>query len=240
MRDNEPVTSDVSQGTIDTSPRLVIFDLDGTLTDSAEGVVASFRHALAAVGAEAPAGDLAAQVVGPPIQDTLAGLGLGERVTEALTIYRADYTSRGWAMNSLYDGIADLLADLHAAGVRLAVATSKVEQTARLILEHFGIAGHFEVIAGASPDGRRAAKADVLAHALDQLRPLPQGVVMVGDREHDVIGAARHGIDTVVVRWGYGAADFTGDSVIAPAASVDTIGELRAALGLPAERVPDA
>lgn len=233
MRDNGPVTSELLQGAIDSSPQLVIFDLDGTLTDSAEGVVASFRHALAALGVEPPAGDLAARVVGPPIQDTLAALGLGERAAEALSIYRADYTSRGWAMNSLYDGIADLLADLRAAGVRLAVATSKVEQTARLILEHFGIADHFEVIAGASPDGHRAAKADVVAHALGQLGPLPERVLMVGDREHDVIGAARHGIATVVVEWGYGAEDFTGAQATVPAASVSTVRELRAALGVP-------
>ena len=240
MRDNGPVMSVVPQGAIDTRPGLVIFDLDGTLTDSAEGVVASFRHALAAVGAEPPAGDLAARVVGPPIQDTLATLGLGERAAEALTIYRADYTSRGWAMNSLYDGIAELLTDLRGAGVRLAVATSKVEQTARLILEHFGIAGHFEVIAGASPDGRRAAKADVLAHALDQLGPLPERVLMVGDREHDVIGAARHGIGTVVVEWGYGAEDFIGTAANAPIASVGTVAELRSALGLPEAGTSDA
>ena len=236
MRDNGPVTFTA----IDTSPQLVIFDLDGTLTDSAEGVVASFRHALAAVGAEPPAGDLAARVVGPPIQDTLAALGLGERAADALAIYRADYTSRGWAMNSLYDGIADLLTDLRAAGVRLAVATSKVEQTARLILEHFGIAEHFEVIAGASPDGRRTAKADVVAHALDQLGPLPDLVVMVGDREHDVIGAAQHGIGTVVVQWGYGADDFTGAGATVPAVSVATMTELRAALGLSEVQASDA
>ena len=236
MRDNGAVTF----AAIDTRQELVIFDLDGTLTDSAEGVVASFRHALAAVGAQPPTGDLAARVVGPPIQDTLAAMGLGERAAEALRIYRADYTSRGWSMNSLYDGIADLLADLRAAGVRLAVATSKVEQTARLILEHFGIADHFEVIAGASLDGHRAAKADVLAHALGQLAPLPDRVVMVGDREHDVIGAAEHGIDTVIVRWGYGADDFTGDQSAVPAASVGTVAELRAALGLLQVPVPDA
>lgn len=240
MRDNERVTSVALDGPLDTGPQLVIFDLDGTLTDSAEGVVASFRHALAAVGAETPSGDLAARVVGPPIQDTLAALGLGDRVAEALAIYRADYTSRGWAMNSLYDGISDLLDDLHAAGVRLAVATSKVEQTARLILEHFAIAGHFEVIAGASPDGRRAAKAEVLAHALSQLGPLPARVVMVGDREHDVIGAAQHGIDTVVVQWGYGAEDFAGAGAAVPAVSVSTVTELRAALGLSEQGVADA
>ena len=221
VRDNGAVTA-----------QLVIFDLDGTLTDSAEGVVASFCHALAAVGAEVPTGDLAARVVGPPIQDTLATLGLDERAGEALSAYRADYVSRGWAMNSLYDGIAELLADLRGAGIRLAVATSKVEQTARLILEHFGIAGHFEVIAGATPDGSRATKAEVLDHALAQLGPLPDRVIMVGDREHDVVGAAEHGIATVIVEWGYGAGDFTGPGAARPLASVATVGELRTALGV--------
>ena len=111
-------------------------------------------------------------------------------------------------MNSLFDGIPQLLADLRAAGVRLAVATSKAEPTARRILAHFGLDDHFEVIAGASLDGVRASKADVMAHALAQLEPLPERVVMVGDRSHDVEGAAAHGIDTVVVGWGYGQADF--------------------------------
>ena len=107
-------------------------------------------------------------------------------------------------MNSLFDGIPQLLSDLRAAGVRLAVATSKAEPTARRILEHFGLDEHFEVIAGASLDGVRSTKAEVVAHALAQLGPLPERVVMVGDRAHDVEGAAAHGIGTVVVDWGYG------------------------------------
>ena len=225
MRDNGAVTCTAA----DTRPELVIFDLDGTLTDSAPGVVASFTHALAAVGAPVPDANLAELVVGPPMHHTLAKLGLGDRADEAIAAYRADYTSRGWAINALYDGIAELLADLRAAGVRLAVATSKVEPTARRILEHFGIAGHFEVIAGASPDGVRAAKADVIAHALDQLRPLPQRVVMIGDRSHDVDGAAAHGLDTMVVGWGYGGGDFAPGE---PVTVLATIAELREALGV--------
>jgi phosphoglycolate phosphatase-like HAD superfamily hydrolase len=212
---------------------LVIFDLDGTLTDSAEGIVASFRHALASVGAEVPAGDLVGRIVGPPMKQTLDGLGLGERAGDAIAAYRADYTARGWAMNSLFDGIPQLLADLRASGVRLAVATSKAEPTARQILEHFGLAEHFDVIAGASVDGVRARKADVLARALGQLQPLPERVVMVGDRAHDVAGAAEHGIDTIVVEWGYGASDFRDPHVAeAAAAHVPTVTALREVLGV--------
>ena len=213
-------------------PQLVIFDLDGTLTDSAAGIVASFRHALAAVGAEVPDGDLADRLVGPPMHHTLAELGLGDRVDAAVAAYRADYTRRGWAMNTLYGGVTDLLADLHAAGVRLAIATSKAEPTALRILEHFGIADRFEVIAGASLDGTRAAKADVVAHALQQLGPLPERVLMVGDRAHDVEGAAEHGIATVVVGWGYGKSDFDDPLTVAPAAHVATVEQLREVLGV--------
>ncbi len=219
------------------TPQLVIFDLDGTLTDSAEGIVASFLHALAHISAPVPDGDLAARIVGPPMDDTFRSMELGEDTEEAIAAFRAEYGSRGWAMNTLYDGVAPLLADLRAAGVRLAVATSKLEPTARRILAHFGLDQHFEVIAGAAPDGSRKTKVEVLAHALDQLQPLPERVLMVGDRSHDVHGAAAHGIDTVVVSWGYGQDDFTefaarrgtSPTGVTHAATID---ELRRALGV--------
>jgi phosphoglycolate phosphatase len=159
-------------------------------------------------------------------------MGLGEQADAAIAAYREDYMTRGWAMNRLFDGIPALLADLRAAGVRLAVATSKAEPTAQRILAHFGLDEHFEVIAGASIDGSRAAKSDVVAHALAQLKPLPDRLLMVGDRSHDVEGAAEHGIETVVVGWGYGGADFNGpDAVGAHAhAHVWTVDALREVL----------
>ena len=219
--------------TVATRPQLVIFDLDGTLTDSAEGIVSSFRHALGEVGAVVPDGDLASRIVGPPMHHTLREMGLGDDTDTAIAAYRADYMTRGWAINQLFDGIPGLLEDLCAAGVRLAVATSKVEPTAQRILAHFGLDEHFEVIAGASVDGSRAAKADVLAHALAQLHPLPDRVLMVGDRSHDVEGAAEHGIDTVVAGWGYGRADFDHpDAAPAPLAQVSTVDDLREVLGV--------
>jgi phosphoglycolate phosphatase-like HAD superfamily hydrolase len=211
----------------------VIFDLDGTLTDSAEGIVASFLHALSHIGAAVPEGDLAAQIVGPPMDDTFRAMELGEHADAAIAAFRAEYGARGWAMNTLFDGIAALLADLHAAGVRLAVATSKLEPTARRILAHFELEQYFDVIAGASPDGSRKTKEEVLAHALAQLQPLPHRVLMVGDRSHDVDGAAAHGIDAVVVGWGYGQADFADEST--PPTCVThaaTIADLRRALGV--------
>ncbi|HYZ69158.1 MAG TPA: HAD-IA family hydrolase [Mycobacterium sp.] len=218
--------------TVRDGPQLVIFDLDGTLTDSAQGIVSSFRHALGEIGAVVPDGDLASRIVGPPMHHTLSRMGLGKDTDAAIAAYRADYTTRGWAMNKVFDGIEELIADLRAAGVRLAVATSKAEPTAHRILEHFGLDEHFEVIAGASVDGSRATKADVVAHALVQLAPLPERVLMVGDRSHDVEGAAEHGIDTVVVGWGYGHADFAEPDAAAALAHVHTVDDLREVLGV--------
>jgi phosphoglycolate phosphatase len=226
--DNRDVTGTVAVP----APQLVIFDLDGTLTDSADGIVSSFRHALAQVGAAVPEGDLTSWIVGPPMHHTFSTMGLGAHTEAAIAAYRADYASRGWAMNSLFDGIGPLLADLRAAGIRLAVATSKAEPTARRILAHFELDEHFEVVAGASVDGTRATKADVLAHALAQLQPLPERVLMVGDRLHDVEGAAAHGIAAVVVGWGYGQADFRDTTAISGALHVATVDELRRALGV--------
>lgn len=217
------------------SADLVIFDLDGTLTDSAAGIVSSFCHALGEIGAAVPEGDLAGQIVGPPMRHTFEAMGLGRHTDAAIAAYRADYTTRGWAVNRLFDGIGPLLDDLRVAGVRLAVATSKAEPTAQRILAHFGLDGHFDVIAGASVDGSRAAKADVLAHALAQLQPLPERVLMVGDRRHDVEGAAAHGIDAVVVGWGYGQSDFDDDPdghTPSGVLHVATVAELRKALGV--------
>ena len=228
----QPAASRRASSPTVSKPDLVIFDLDGTLTDSADGIVSSFRHALGQIGATVPDGDLTSRIVGPPMHHTLSAMGLGEHTDAAIAAYRADYTSRGWAINSLFDGIGPLLADLRAAGVRLAVATSKAEPTARRILAHFGLGGHFEVVAGASVDGTRATKADVLAHALAQLQPLPERVLMVGDRLHDVEGAAAHGIDAVVVGWGYGQADFAEATAARGRMHVATVAELRRALGV--------
>ena len=226
IEDNSDVTDTASR------PQLVIFDLDGTLTDSADGIVSSFRHALGQIGVAMPEGDLVSRIVGPPMHHTLSAMGLGEHTDAAIAAYRAEYTTRGWAMNSLFDGVSLLLADLRAAGIRLAVATSKAEPTARRILAHFRLDQHFEVVAGATVDGNRTTKADVLAHALAQLQPLPERVLMVGDRLHDVEGAAAHGIDAVVVGWGYGQADFANATTTSDPVHVATVTELRRALGV--------
>ncbi|MGC4934892.1 HAD hydrolase-like protein [Gordonia sp. DT30] len=216
---------------------VLLVDLDGTITDSFTGIANSFRHALAAVGAPPAPDDVIAGIAGPPMIDTLRQLGLDEATAAAaMRAYRARYTDVGWLENSVFDGMNTVLADLDATGRTLAVATSKNESTARAILQHFGLAEHFRVIAGASDDGTRRHKPDVIAHALAQLgisldpsthRPL-RPAVMIGDRSHDVEGAARFAIPTILVGWGYalpGERD-------AASWGVDSIADLREVLGV--------
>ncbi|KAF0970414.1 hypothetical protein BPODLACK_00683 [Gordonia sp. YY1] len=216
---------------------MLLVDLDGTITDSFAGIANSFRHALAAVGASEPGPEVVAGIVGPPMLDTLNSLGLAPAVAdEAMRAYRERYTEIGWRENSVYDGMADVLADLAASGRTMAIATSKNQTTARKILEHFGLADHFKYIAGASDDGSRRHKSDVIAHAVTELG-LPADadtghvtapVVMIGDRSHDVHGAAAFGISAILVRWGY---SLHGEEQGA-AWTVDSTAELRDVLGM--------
>ncbi|MGF7124427.1 phosphoglycolate phosphatase [Rhodococcus sp. BE178] len=192
---------------------VMLFDLDGTLTDSALGIHNGFRHALAAVGGPEPTAEMLATVIGPPLMDSMRGMGLDADTTAAaLAAYFERYDAIGWSENEVYEGIEPMLAAARGTGARLAVATSKTEKFAIRILEHFGLADYFEVIGGASSDGSRRAKADVVEHVLGGLGlPATVGgtadVVMIGDREHDVHGAGHWGIPTVFVEWGYGTAD---------------------------------
>jgi phosphoglycolate phosphatase-like HAD superfamily hydrolase len=194
----------------------ILFDLDGTITDSARGIVDCFRHALAVVGAPSPDAEVLRGVVGPPIVHTFRRLGLDEAdVRRARAAYRERYEAQGWAQNAVYPGMPELLQRLAGSGITLGVATSKNERMARQILGHFDLAEPFAFIGGASDDDSRIEKADVIAHTLRGLgrTPLPPeqggtpGGVLVGDRSHDVQGAARFGIPTVLVTWGYGTPD---------------------------------
>ena len=191
---------------------IVLFDLDGTLTDSAPGIHEGFRRALAAVGHPEPTPAMLDSVVGPPMVDTFRSMGLDEPTIErAIAAYFEYYEDSGWSENSVFDGISDLLDRVGRSHGRLAITTSKNERIAIRILTHFGLDGHFEFIGGASDDGSRRTKSDVIAHSLSALGVTPTegatpGVILVGDRDHDVHGAARWGIPTVFVEWGYGSA----------------------------------
>lgn len=215
----------------------LLVDLDGTITDSFEGIANSFRHALAAVDAPEPPPEVVRGIAGPPMIDSLLALGLTSEVAdEAMAAYRQRYTETGWLENSVFDGMDRVLADLASTGRVLAVATSKNQNTARAILEHFGLASYFQVIAGASDDGSRRQKSDVIEHALNELgitvdpatRHPRVPVVMIGDRSHDVDGAARFGIPAILVGWGYSQVGEGRDATW----TVASIADLREVLGV--------
>lgn len=215
---------------------LVLFDLDGTLSDSARGITASMRHALGAHDVAVPEQHVLDSFVGPPFKVALEGIGIpAEQVPGIVGTYREDYNAGRLFDNDLYPGMADLLAELHAAGVSVAVATSKPQPTARRIVAHFGLepylTGGLDGVFGADITRPDDAKADVIVRALAALgRDAGPDVVMVGDRLHDVEGAARHGIATIGVSWGYAADD---ELARAGAVAVVDTAEQLAALLLP-------
>lgn len=186
----------------------VLFDLDGTLTESGQGVANGVLHALAAFNLPAPSSDELRKYLGPPLWvsfDEYAGLK-GADIERAVQIYREYYHDLGRFENAVYAGIPEMLKALVESGSRIAVATSKVDHSAVSILEHFELDQYFEVISGSDELGvSRGTKALVIAHALSELKVKDnQGIVMIGDREHDIHGAKEHGLESIGVLWGYG------------------------------------
>lgn len=189
----------------------VLLDLDGTVTDPYDGITRCILHALDGLGLPAPDEPSLRRVIGPPLQDGFAALGVAPgQVDEAVRLYRERFSTTGLYENRVYDGIPELLDDLRGAGRRLALAPSKPEVFAQRVLDHFGLADQFDVVGGATLDGTRRHKGDVIAHVLAATGSTPtsteaQGhrAVMVGDRAQDVLGAQAHGLRCVGVRWGY-------------------------------------
>ena len=188
-------------------PNCIFFDLDGTLTDSGPGIVASVAYALRKLGVEPPEPEQLRPFIGPPLLWSFSHFyGFDEEKSkEAVRLYREYFTAGGMFENSVYPGIPDALDRLRAAGFRLAAATSKPELFSRQIISHFGLDGYFETICGASMDETRTDKADVICYAMDTLGVAPEESLMVGDREHDVLGAKAVGLPCLGVLWGYGS-----------------------------------
>ncbi len=200
------------QGPSGSSPGLpletVLFDLDGTITDSAVGIVESYRHSLTSFGLSASDAEIR-RLIGPPLADGFSGLGVaGGQLDEAVDRYRQYFSTKGILENRLYPGMAEILGDLASAGIRIGLATSKLTEYAERILDHLGVAAHFEVIIGSTRDGSRVHKEDIVGCALAELgQPDPSGVAMVGDREHDVYAALIHQVHAIGVTWGYGSVE---------------------------------
>ena len=186
----------------------VLFDLDGTLSDSAPGILGALRASFAEAGLDWVDAETARSLLGPPFWHSLPPLVGEDRVDQVVAAYRRHYVEGGAMFDTArYDGVLETLQALADRGYRLAVATSKPEPHARRIVEHLELAGFFETVCGDTLDGGRGSKALVVGEALRRLDgPDPSTVLMVGDRSHDVLGAAAHGLDCAGALWGYGTA----------------------------------
>ena len=186
----------------------ILFDLDGTLTDPAEGITKAVEVALNHYGITVEDRSTLNKFIGPPLDESFPEFyGFNEeQVREATRVFREYFGRQGWAENIPYLGIDKLLSDLKAAGKKLIIATSKPEEFALRIMEYFGLAQYMDVIAGAPMDNQEGAKkANVIRDALRRggVEDLTS-VVMVGDRRHDVAGGHEVGMKVIGVLYGYG------------------------------------
>ncbi|BDZ48763.1 hypothetical protein GCM10025867_10040 [Frondihabitans sucicola] len=215
---------------------VVLFDLDGTIADSAPGITSTLASTLEQLGLPVPAPAQLLEWVGPPLPDSFtAKVGLtGDALEEAMQIYRKQYLAHGALDSTIFPGMEEVLRRAHEAGIPSSLATSKPERPATLMLDHYGLSRYLDVITGASDDEVRSAKADVVEEALVRLRDRGFDLsrpVLIGDRHHDVEGAAVHDVPTIFVEWGYGSPAEQAGS-IAVAADTDELLEL---LGLGSE-----
>jgi phosphoglycolate phosphatase len=187
----------------------VLFDLDGTLTDSRAGITACIRHALARLDRPCPADEALLTYIGPPLRATLSTL-LGTEdpalIETALAHYRMRYDDVGLFENRLYDGVPAMLEDTARLARAMFVATAKPRHAATRIVTHFGLARHFVSVHGAEPGGRFDSKEDLLGHLLETGVIRAETSVMVGDRRSDIAAAKAHGLRAIGALWGYGDA----------------------------------
>lgn len=183
-----------------------LFDLDGTLTDPKEGITRCVQYALRHFGIERECEELVC-FIGPPLKEQfMSYCGFTqEQAEEAVTVYRERFAPVGIFENRAYDGAAELLRDLKAAGRTLALATSKPQIFAERIVKKYGFAPYLDLVVGSELDGRLTDKAQVIAKVLGRLGADPARTVMIGDREHDIAGAKANGVRSVGVGFGYAA-----------------------------------
>lgn len=188
----------------------LFFDLDGTLTDSRIGITESVRHALITAGYDAPSREELEWVVGPSLRESFLKLTKSNNPQVAerlLALYRERFEPIGMFENLVYNGIPHALAQLKSMGLKLFIATSKPRVYAEKIVTHFHLDSFFESIAGAELDGSIDSKADVIRSLLTKYPHDTTTCLMIGDREHDVLGARKNGIDTLGVSYGFGTTE---------------------------------
>lgn len=188
--------------------KTVFFDLDGTLTESGTGITRSAAYALRKFGIEETDQKKLDRFVGPPLIESFTrfyGFDM-EKTMEAVGYFREYFSTIGIFENAVYDGVEEMLQTLCDHGIRCVIATSKPEQFAVQVLEHFGLERYFSAVAGATMDESRTDKADVIAYALEKTGLTSRDdIVMVGDREHDIIGARKNNLPAIGVLYGYGS-----------------------------------
>lgn len=188
--------------------KTILFDLDGTLTDPGLGITNSIMYALEKFDIKVEDRTSLYKFIGPPLQESFKKYYdfSDEDITRAVAYYREYYSDKGIYENVLYDGMAELLEQIKNSGRNVVLATSKPEEFAAEILRYFDIAKHFDFLAGATMDGTRNNKADIIAYAIESYHITDlSSAVMVGDREYDILGANAAGLDSIGVLYGYGS-----------------------------------
>jgi len=192
------------------SYKYILFDLDGTITNSAPGVTNSFAYALEKFDIVVNDRTELNSALGPPLRDTFEGRYnlTPEQAGQAIDHYGKYYETKGYTEKNMYHGIVELLEKLKAAGKILIVATAKSQNFAEQDLEHLDIAKYFTFVSGVTFDGLRNNKNDVIEHALKSCEITDtSNAVMIGDRKHDILGAKKFGLDSIGVLYGYGSRD---------------------------------
>ncbi|WP_104381054.1 HAD-IA family hydrolase [Sphingobacterium sp. HMA12] len=188
----------------------ILFDLDGTLTDPAEGITKCIAYALEAKGIITSDLDSLKPLIGPPLKDTFM-YTYGFEEQEALVCvdkYRERFATQGLYENMLFDGIPELLEGLKSKDYKIYLATSKPEIFAHKILQHFAIDKYFDFAGGSALDDSRPTKTSVIQYVMENARlTSPHECIMIGDRKHDLIGAKETNMDAIAVLYGYGSAE---------------------------------
>ena len=194
--------------------RNVLFDLDGTLVDSRDTILASIAHALESIGLDPGGGPAVDKLIGRPLLDIFTdsyGMGM-ERAQRAIDIYRDYYDALNQEGTRVYDGVREGLAELAGGGYSLYVATVKPTPIAEKVLADLDLRFHFAGVAGATLGPERRGKTAIIAHALQRFGLAPERSLMIGDRDQDIDGARENGLSSLAVTWGFGSREELDDA----------------------------